>query len=325
MRPAREVSVLAAGGTIAMTGDGGAVPQLDAAALVAAVPALAGVPGLRARTIGAWPGVHVSAANALDVARAAAAEAAAGRGVVVTHGTDTLEETAVLCDLLHGDDPPIVLTGAIRPASASGADGPANLLDAIRAAGDPATAGLGAIVAFAGELHAAREVRKVDSVSPRAFASPRTGPLGRVSEARVEVWSAPVRRPPLPVAQLDARVEVITAGLGSDGALVEAALGAGVDGLVAVLLGAGHAPPAFLAACAAAAAEVPVVACVRPESGRILRSTYGFEGGERDVRDAGLILAPALSPAATRITLMACLGAGYSRVATTAAFAPSDP
>jgi L-asparaginase len=325
MRPAREVSVLAAGGTIAMTGDGGAVPQLDAAALVAAVPALAGVPGLRARTIGAWSGVHVSAANALDVARAATAEAAAGRGVVVTHGTDTLEETAVLCDLLHGDDPPIVLTGAIRPASASGADGPANLLDAIRAAGDPATAGLGAIVAFAGELHAAREVRKVDSVSPRAFASPRTGPLGRVSEARVEVWSAPVRRPPLPVAQLDARVEVITAGLGSDGALVEAALGAGVDGLVAVLLGAGHAPPAFLAACAAAAAEVPVVACVRPESGRILRSTYGFEGGERDVRDAGLILAPALSPAATRITLMACLGAGYSRVATTAAFAPSDP
>jgi L-asparaginase len=325
MRPAREVSVLAAGGTIGMAGEGGAVPELDAAALVAAVPALAGVPGLRARTLGSWPGVQVSAANALDIARAAAAEAAAGRGVVVTHGTDTLEETAVLCDLLHGDDAPIVLTGAIRPASAKGADGPANLLDAVHAAGAQATAGLGAIVAFAGELHAAREVRKADSISPRAFASPRTGPLGRVSEGRVEVWSAPVRRPPLPVAQLDARVEVVAAGLGSDGTLVEAALGAGVDGLVAVLLGAGHAPPAFLAACAAAAAQVPVVACVRPEAGRILRATYGFEGAERDVRAAGLILAPALSPAAARITLMACLGAGYSRVATAAAFAPSDP
>ena len=70
---------------------------------------------------------------------------------------------------------------------------------------------------------------------------------------------------------------------------------------------------------------MPVVACVRPESGRILRGTYGFEGAERDVRAAGLILAPALSPAAARITLMACLGAGYSRVATAAAFAPSDP
>jgi L-asparaginase len=325
MRPAREVTVLAAGGTIAMTGDGGAVPQLDATALVAAVPALADVPGLQARTLGTWPGVLVSAADALDIARAAAAVAAGGRGVVVTHGTDTLEETALLCDLLHGSDTPIVLTGAIRPASAAGADGPANLLDAVHAAGDPATAGLGAIVAFAGELHAAREVRKVDSVSPRAFASPRTGPLGRVSEGRVEVWSAPARRPPLPVAQLDARVEIVAAGLGSDGALIEAAVAAGVDGLVAVLLGAGHAPPPFLAACAAAAAQLPVVACVRPRSGRILRSTYGFEGAERDVRAAGLILAPALSPAAARMTLMACLGAGYSRVATAAAFAPSDP
>jgi L-asparaginase len=325
MTPAREVTVLAAGGTIAMAGEDGAVPQLDAAALIAAVPALAAVPGLQARTLGTWPGVHVTAADALEIARAAAAEAATGRGVVVTHGTDTLEETAVLCDLLHGAEAPIVVTGAIRPASAAGADGPANLLDAVRAAGDAATAGLGAIVAFAGELHAARTVRKSDSVSSRAFSSPRTGPLGRVSEQRVEVWSAPVRLPPLPAAQLDARVEVIPAGLGSDGTLIDAALAAGVDGLVVVLLGAGHAPPAFLASCKAAAARVPVVACVRPEAGRILRGTYGFEGAERDVRAAGLILAPALSAAAARITLMACIGAGYSRVATAAAFAPSDP
>ena len=312
-------------GRIGMAGDGGAVPALDADALVAAVPALAHVPGLRTRTLGTWPGVHVGAAEALEIAQAAAHEAAGGRGVVVTHGTDTLEETAVLCDLLHGGDAPIVVTGAIRPASATGADGPANLLDAVRAAGAEATAGLGALVAFAGELHAAQRVRKADSVSPRAFASPRSGALGRVSEERVEVWAATARRPPLPVAHLDARVEVVPAGLGSDGALLEAALAAGADGIVAVLLGAGHAPPTFLAGCRTAAARVPVVACVRPESGRILRATYGFQGAEQDVRAAGLILAPALSPAAARITLMACLGAGYSRVAMAAVFAPSDP
>src|ERR687897_617341 len=258
--PVREVTVLAAGGTIAMAGAAGAVPELDAGALLAAVPELAGHAGLQARTLGSWPGVHVAPADALAVARAAVAEAAAGRGVVLTHGTDTLEETAVLCDLVHGGEAPIVVTGAIRPASGVGADGPANLLDAVRAAGSPATAGLGAIVAFAGELHAARAVRKVDSVSPRAFGSPQSGPLGRVSEERVEVWSSPVRRPPLPVAQLDARVEIVAAGLGADGAMVDAALAAGADGIVAVLLGAGHAPPAFLAACAAAVPRVPVVA-----------------------------------------------------------------
>jgi L-asparaginase len=320
----REVTVLAAGGTIAMAGVDGAVPELDAAGLVAAVPELARVAGLQARTLGGWPGVQVGPADALAIARAAVAEAAGGRGVVVTHGTDTLEETAVLCDLLHGGDAPVVLTGAIRPASATGADGPANLLDAVRAAGAASTAGLGALVCFGGELHAARAVRKTDSVSPRAFSSPRTGPLGRVAEASVEIWGAPVRRPPLPVAQLDARVEIVPAALGADGAMLDAAIGAGADGLVVVLLGAGHAPPAFLDACRRAAQGVPVVACVRPERGRILRGTYGFAGGERDVRDAGLICAPALSPAAARITLMACLGAGHSRVATAAVFAAED-
>ena len=123
---------------------------------------------------------------------------------------------------------------------------------------------------------------------------------------------------------MDARVEIVTAGLGSDGALLDAALAAGADGIVAVLLGAGHAPPAFLAACRAAAERVPVVACVRPESGGCCapptasRAPSATCAGRADAR-------PALSPAAARIMLMACLGAGYSRVATAAAFAPSDP
>ncbi len=325
MPPAREVTVLAAGGTIAMAGAGGAVPKLDAQALVAAIPDLAGLPGLRARTLGTWPGVHVTAADALDVARAAGAEAATGRGVVITHGTDTLEETAVLVDLLHGGDAPIVVTGAIRPASAAGADGPANLLDAVRAAGAAETAALGVLVCFAGELHAARRVRKSDSVSPGAFTSPGSGPIGRVAEAAVLVTGTTVRRPPLPVGQIDARVELVQAGLGSDGTLVRELVTAGVDGLVAVLLGAGHAPPAFLGACRSAAERIPVVVTVRPESGRILRGTYGFAGAERDVRAAGLILAPACSPAAARITLLACLGAGHSRVAMAGVFATDDP
>jgi L-asparaginase len=322
--PARRVTVLAAGGTIAMAGERGAVPQLDAAALVAAVPELAGVPDLRTRTLGTWPGVHLTPAHALTIARATVAEAETGRGVVLTHGTDTLEETAVLCDLVSGAQAPIVVTGAIRPSTTAGADGPANLLDAVRAAGSAATAGLGAVVCFAGELHAARAARKTDSTAPAAFGSPRTGPIGRVTEHVVTVWSRPARRPPLDVRRLDARVEVVAAGLGADGALLGAALDAGADGLVAVVLGAGHAPPPFLAAVRTAVERVPVVVCVRPESGRIMHATYAFEGAERDVRAGGAILAPALSPAAARVVLMAALGADLDRAGIAAAFAGDD-
>jgi L-asparaginase len=268
--------------------------------------------------------VQLSLADALAIAHAAAAEATSGRGVVVTHGTDTLEETAVLCDVVSGAEAPIVFTGAMRPASAAGADGPANLLDAVRVAGGEAAAGLGVLVVFAGELHAARAVRKADSTAPSPFASPGRGPIGRVTEEVVEIWARPARRPPLEVRALAARVEIVLAGLGSDGTMVEAALAAGVDGLVAVVPGAGHAPPSFHAAIRAAGERVPVVVCVRPESGRILRGTYGFEGAERDVRASGAILAPALSPAAARMVLTAALSAGLDRDGIAAAFAGDD-
>jgi L-asparaginase len=321
------VTVLAAGGTIAMTQrapSAGAAPRLDADALVAAVPTLASVPDLRARTVDTRPSVQVDAPSALALARTAVAEAESGRGVVVAHGTDTLEEVALLTDLLYAGEAPIVFTGAMRPASAPGADGPANLLDAVTVAQEPDAASLGVLVAFAGRVHAARAARKFDSTAPEAFASPRLGPVGRVQEGRARISRRLERFPPVPVAAMDATVHVVQAGLGTDGTLLDAAVEAGADGLVAVLLGAGHTPPPFLAALRRAVTRVPVVATVRPERGSILRSTYAFEGAESDLRETPVICAGALSPAAARIKLMACLGAGYTRVAVAGAFATDD-
>ena len=323
----REVTVLAAGGTIGMTpvGDGGGVvPRLDAEALVKAVPPLAAVPALRARTISTRPSVQLTAAEALDIARAAAAEAEAGRGVVVTHGTDTLEEVALLCDLLYAGEAPIVFTGAMRHASALGADGPANLFDAVIVAGADGAEGLGVLIVFAGAVHAARAVRKADSTAPAAFDSPRLGPIGRVQEGRAWMARRLERFPPVPVASLDATVHIVPAALGADGSLLDAALEAGADGLVGVVLGAGHTPPPYLASLKRAAARVPVVVTVRPERGSILRGTYAFEGAELDLRTGPLICAAALSPAAARIKLLACLGAGYARGAIAGAFGPDD-
>ena len=243
---------------------------------------------------------------------------------MVTHGTDTLEEVALLTDLLYAGEAPIVFTGAMRHASALGADGPANLFDGVAVAGADGSAGLGVLVVFAGSVHAARAVRKADSTAPAAFDSPRLGPIGRVQEGRAWMARRLERFPPLPVASLDATVHIVPAALGADGSLIEAALEAGADGLVGVVLGAGHTPPLFLAALKRAAARVPVVVTVRPERGSILRGTYAFDGAERDLRSGPLICAAALSPAAARIKLMACIGAGYARGAVAGAFGPDD-
>ena len=322
--PRRPVSILSTGGTIAMTGTaaGGVAPELDAAALLQGVPGLHGT-DLRTRTIASVASAHLTPAEALEIAHAAAREAAAGRAVVVTHGTDALEETAWLCDLVYGGSVPIVFTGAMRPASAPGADGPANLLDAIGLAGSPEAEDLGVLVAFAGEIHAARDVRKVDSAGPAAFASPRTGPLGTLREDRIRLERRVARRPALEVPRMDARVAVVAAGLGDDGTLLRAAAGP-FDGLVVVLLGAGHAPPGFLAALTEVAATKPVVVTVRPENGSVLHRTYGFAGSERDVRALPVHCAAALSPQAARIKLMACLGAGLDEYDIADAFAPDD-
>ena len=279
------------------------------------MPALADVAGLRARSLTTLPGAHLSLADALAIARTALAEAAAGRGVVVTHGTDTLEETAVLCDVLHARPEPIVLTGAVRPASAPGADGPANLLDAVAVAGAPEAHDLGALVVFGGELHAARAVRKVASLSPAAFGSPASGPIGAVGEGRVRVAARPLRPAaalPLPAA-LDARVPIVPTFLGDDGAGLRAALRDGVDAIVFVALGAGHVAPPVLAALRDAAAAVPVALAVRPERGALAHATYGFQGAERDLRASGALPAAGLSPQAARIVLLAGLGAGVDR------------
>lgn len=323
----RPISILAAGGTISMSGAPGhpASPELDADSLLAAVPSLAGLDDMLVRTVAVLPSAQLAPPDALSIARAAIAEADTGRGVIVTHGTDTLEEVAFLCDLIYAGDAPIVFTGAMRPASALGADGPANLFDAVCVAGSAEAADYGVLVELAGEIHAARAARKADSVSLAAFQSPQMGPLGRVAEGRVSIEKPLDRRPPIPVASLEAVVHILVAGMGTDGSLVEAAIdAASADGIVGVVLGAGHTPPAFLGALESAATRVPVVATVRPKRGAILRDTYAFKGSERDLRRGSIVPAGGLSSAGARIKLMACLGAGYSREAIAQAFQPDD-
>jgi L-asparaginase len=316
------VRIIALGGTIAMRGER-AVPSLDAAALVDAVPQLAAVERLEAETMLGLPGPHISLRQALTVANRAREVACEGEGVVVTTGTDTMEELGVLCGLTYGGEAPIVLTGANRPASNPGADGPANLLDAVSLAGSKAAAGLGVVIVFGGEIHSAMLARKVDSTGPAAFGSPAAGPLGRIVEGRTWLHARPIRCPALSVERLEYRVPIMTATLG-DGGDVLAELAAGCDGLVVVALGAGHLSASAVAELRTAAQRIPVVVTCRPDRPSMLFDTYGFEGAERDLRRSGAACAPFLSPQAARIALLCCLGAGLDRDQIAEALAPWD-
>jgi L-asparaginase len=319
---ARPVRLLAAGGTISMQGEH-AVPTLDAGALVAAIPQLERFPSLQAENVLGLPGPQISLDQGLGLVRHAVAAASRGEGVVITTGTDTLEELAMLCAMTYSGEAPVVLTGANRPASAPGADGPANLLDAVALAASPLAAGLGAVVVFGGEILAATSARKVESTGPSAFASPVAGPLGRVVEGRIWLHARPLRPRALDPGTIAHIVPILSAALGEDGSLLRTA-GQTADGLVIEAFGAGHLTPGMLHALRDVVARVPVVITVAPERGSMLHATYGFEGSERDVRASGAVCAPFLSARAARIALLCCLGAGLDRDGVAAALAPWD-
>ncbi|MFZ1995233.1 MAG: asparaginase domain-containing protein [Solirubrobacteraceae bacterium] len=318
----RPVRLLAAGGTISMQGEH-AVPTLDAAGLVAAIPELERFPSLQAENVLGLPGPQISLEQGLGLVREAVRAASRGDGVVITTGTDTLEELAMLCAMIYDGDAPIVFTGANRPASAPGADGPANLLDAVALAASADATGLGVVVVFGGEILAATSARKVESTGPSAFASPVAGPLGRIVEGRIWLHARPLRQPALQPGTITHAVPILSAALGEDGSLLRAA-GQAADGLVVEAFGAGHLTPGMLHALRDTIAQVPVVVTVAPERGSMMHATYGFEGSERDVRASGAVCAPFLSARAARIALLCCLGAGLDRNGIAAALAPWD-
>lgn len=315
-----QVHLLVAGGTIAMTGSP-ARPSVEAVEELSR--AVGGGVTVTTEVFAVLPSVHFSPAKALGLCRRAVELARGGTPVVVTHGTDLLEEVALLCDLLSDAEAPIVFTGAMRTASAPGADGPANLAAALAVAASDDARGLGVLVAFAGKVHAARFVRKADSTSVDAFASPQAGPLGVVEEGRFTAWWRPPRLAPLDVSGLDATVEVLTPGLGSSPDVVRAVADA-CDGLVVSVPGAGHTPPDVLQVLQEVATAKPVVAVPRPWRGALLHATYGFAGSEADLRSGAIACAGTLAAPAARIALLACLGAGFDLPAIRAFFARYD-
>ncbi len=308
------ILVLSLGGTITMvpSAAGGIVPTLGAAELVAAVPLLADVAEIVADSPLRLPSPSLSPGDLIGVARRIAAAFAAGcAGAVVIQGTDTIEESAFLLDLLVPGDNPVVVTGAMRGAEAPGADGPANLLAALRVAASEAARGLGTLAVLNYDIHAARFVQKSHTALPSAFASPLVGPLGAVIEGRPRFY-AHVPRLPLrqPVADALPPVALLRWAMGEEGGMLPALAGLGYRGAVVEGMGAGHVPAVAAEALGALARQMPVVLASRCMTGPVFEETYGYPGGEIDLLKRGLIAGGMLSGLKARLLLGQVLAEG---------------
>lgn len=310
----QQISLLATGGTISTSpGHAGAVPALGSEDLLAGLGHLPGVT-VRPRDVSKVSSRAFSPLDMWDLAEAVRSEIRDGAdGVVVTHGTDTIEETAYALALLVDSSVPVVLTGAMRQPRAAGSDGPANLLAAVVVAADKSLAAYGPVVVMHDEIHAARLATKLHSTRVGAFHSPAAGPIGVVVEGRVELFVGPAESSRLPVtAAPSVRVELIWAAAGADGFVVDA-IADSVDGLVVAGTGGGHLPPAMAEAVVRLAQRRPVVLASRcAGDGQILRQMYGGVGSETHLLSEGVVATGGLAPLKARLRLLFGLSAGQA-------------
>mgnify|MGYP002789696273 CR=1 FL=1 len=305
------------GGTISMRIDpvtGGAIPMLSGEEIIAQVPGLNDLAEFELINFDRLPGPHWTPQRMLELARAVEQTLRddAIVGAVVTHGTDTLEETAYFLDLLLGVSKPVVFIGAMRTSSELSWDGPENLAAAVRVAIDPAARSLGVVVAMNSQIISAAEATKTHTESTDTFQSRDFGALGFVDKDRVIVMRHPYEREHIAAEKVESRVEIIKMFAGADGRFIDFAVGDGARGLVIEGLGRGNVTiPAMAAVQRAIDAGLPVVITSRCPRGRVL-DTYAYEGAGKPLRRAGAILGGMLPSHKARIKLMLALGAGWS-------------
>jgi L-asparaginase len=324
------IAVVFTGGTISMGFDpeaGGNVPALDGAAILARTPGLAAIAEVVPIDRGLTPASHFTFDDVLALGRLVreALEDDRTDGVVVVQGTDTIEETAFVWDLVLSSSKPVVVTGAMRASHEEGYDGPDNLRRAVAAAASPALRDTGVVVCLAGTIEAADDVTKMHTASMTTFQSPNAGSLGRVSDAgSVSMTRARgARRRLTPIPTDGAQVEIVQAGLGSDGVLLDAVVSSGARGVVVAATGAGNTAPGLLAAAERAMAEgVTVVLASRCPAGAV-STAYAFPGGGATWVRSGAVPTGTLCAIKARVALALALGAGLDRVGVAALLA--DP
>lgn len=311
------IVLLFTGGTISMRHDatvGGAVPSLTGHDILAMAPGIDRLATLEVDDWGAFPGPHMTVDRMWALRQRIVEHLARPqvKGIVVTHGTDSLEESAYLIARSVESDKPVVFTGAMRTSSDLGWDGPGNLGASVRVAASEEARGCGVMVVISDRIFTALDVTKAHTHALEAFDSPGLGPLGVIDDGRVIFRRAlPTPNPILAPASLAAPVDIVYTYAGADSRLLDASRETG-RAIVIAAMGRGNVPPAMVDGIERWIADgKPVVITSRALRGRV-GCTYGYPGGGRRLAERGAIFAGPRRPQQARIDVMLALGAGHS-------------
>ncbi|MDD7682124.1 MAG: asparaginase [Clostridium sp.] len=313
----KKIAIIFNGGTISMKIDEkikAAVPSLSAEEIMSMIPGVEEYAEIEAYTFSSMPSPHMTLETMLKLSKFTTelVEREDIDGVVITHGTDTLEETAYLLDLTVKTKKPVVVTGAMRSGSELGYDGPFNLATSICTAISDEAVGRGVLVCFNGELNSASEVTKANSMALNAFRTPNFGPIGIVDNDNVIFYRDANYSEKYDVSEIKKQVALIKCVVDMDSSYIDYLIEKGCGGIVIEALGRGNVPPKMVDGIKKATElNIPVVVVSRCFEGRVFES-YGYEGGGKQLKDLGVIFGDTLPGQKARIKLILAINSGMN-------------
>lgn len=306
----KKILLIHTGGTIAMeeNKNTGGVNTKETHPLEATISELSDIAEIVVKNYVNLPSPHITPFHMLELASFINKQTEEDQydGLVITHGTDTLEETAYVLDLILETPIPVIVTGAMRSSNEHGSDGPYNLISSVRVACEHQSLGKGVLVVFNDEIHAAKNVTKTHTSNIATFQSPQYGPIGIVTKRGVLFHHTPLRSSRFQVKQFSKNVILLKAYAGMDGELINAASKT-ADGVVIEALGQGNLPPATVPAIQELISrKIPVVLVSRCFNG-IAQDIYSYEGGGKHLKELGVVFSNGLNGQKARLKLMIAL------------------
>jgi L-asparaginase len=308
-----KILIIFTGGTFSMMIDkntGGAIPYYVGEQILEKIPEAKKLANIECYDFGKYPGPHITPELMFELSSKVKQFLKGNkyRGIIITHGTDTLEETAYLLDLTINSEVPIVLTGSMKNSSEPDWDGPKNLLDSINICKSPNARSLGVLVCLDGDINAASEVTKTYTEEIDSFHSLDFGALGFVQNERVIINRLPRKLETISANKIIPNVDMLTVYAGMTDKFFRYSADSGVEGIVVEALGVGNVPPAaFEGIKYAVDKKIPVVLVSRCPAGETL-DIYGYQGAGKHLHNIGVIFTDYLNGQKARIKLMLALG-----------------